>query len=161
MLSYMQWLAAVELGLLKGRHPLLKDIDINIDPSKGLSLVESIASNQRTKINKFLELNAMNGYPVGEMNGMLADGDITGSQIFGSTLDPQKELGEVNEKFQVVKDGGLQQSSSVDLELVRGEEESPMDTEKGEVLQSARVVMNMLDVTMPGVLTDDKKRKVI
>ncbi|OWM74351.1 hypothetical protein CDL15_Pgr013255 [Punica granatum] len=158
---FIQWLAAVELGLLKGRHPLLKNIDISINPSKGLSLVEGNISNQSTKINKFLELDEVDEYSIGKMSGMLEDGDITATPIFGSMKDQQRELGKVNDVAKVVKDGGLQQSSSVDAELVKGEGESSMDTERGQVLRSAEVVLNMLDVTMPGVLTEDKKMKVL
>lgn len=157
----MQWLTAVELGLLKGGHPLLKDIDVSIDPLKGLSLVEGDASNRTTKISKFLKLNAVNGNSVGEMDGMLEDGDITASRTFRSILDTRKELGEVNEQFQVVKDGGLQPTRSIDVELVNGEDENSMNSESGQALQSAKVVMNMLDVTMPGVLTEDRKTKVV
>ncbi|KAI9113775.1 hypothetical protein K1719_015026 [Acacia pycnantha] len=35
------------------------------------------------------------------------------------------------------------------------------DGERGQVLQTARVVMNMLDVTIPGTLTEEKKKKVL
>ncbi|KAK4786384.1 hypothetical protein SAY86_003073 [Trapa natans] len=154
----LEWLAAVELGLLKGRHPLLKDTDINIDPSKGFSLVEGI-SNQRTKINKFFKLNSVHGFSLGEMNGMLEDGDISVSQTFNST-DPRREIGTENDQFQVVKDDVLQKTSSIDIELINVDEDGSMDTESGQVLQSAELVMKMLDVTMPNVLTEDRKTKI-
>lgn len=35
------------------------------------------------------------------------------------------------------------------------------DTEKGQVLRTAEVVMNILDMTNPGTLTDEEKKKVI
>lgn len=37
----------------------------------------------------------------------------------------------------------------------------PVDTERGQVLQTAEIVMNMLDVTMPNTLTEEKKKKVM
>ncbi|KAL0346805.1 UNVERIFIED_CONTAM: Embryogenesis-associated protein [Sesamum calycinum] len=50
----LEWLNAVELGLLKGRHPLLKDVDFTINPSKGLALMESRASSKEERVDKLL-----------------------------------------------------------------------------------------------------------
>ena len=50
----MQWLSAVEFALLKGRHPLIKDVDITINPSKGLAFVEPQVNERKAqKDNSF------------------------------------------------------------------------------------------------------------
>ena len=59
-----------------------------------------------------------------------------------------------------MENGALQQISSVDSELVKEEEVSSVDGERGQGLQTAQVVMNMLDITMPGTLNRRKKQKV-
>ena len=72
----VQWLTAVELGLLKGRHPLLKDVDVTINPSKGLALVESRSSDKNDEVDKLSDLtqpNALNGYSVDPIKGMPED----------------------------------------------------------------------------------------
>ena len=62
--------------------------------------------------------------------------------------------------LQEMENGALQQISSVDSELVKEEEVSSVDGERGRGLQTAQVVMNMLDITMPGTLNRRKKQKV-
>lgn len=147
----MQWLAAVELGLLKGRHPLLTDIDVTINPAKGLRVVEGKTSNKGDRVSKFLEftgINGSNGYTTDRRDKMLEDGDAAAGN-FRPRQSPRREL-----------DGAMPQSSSLDEELVK-EEDSSTVMERGQVLQSAQVVMNMLDAAMPGTLTEDKKNKVM
>ena len=61
--------------------------------------------------------------------------------------------------LQEMENGALQQISSVDSELVKEEEVSSVDGERGQGLQTAQVVMNMLDMTMPSTLTEEKNRK--
>ncbi|THG14594.1 hypothetical protein TEA_001306 [Camellia sinensis var. sinensis] len=102
------WLAVVELGLLKGRHPLLKDADVTLNPSKGLAWVESTSSDKSSRKSN----------------------------------------------------GTLEQASSVDVVLVKDEGNSIAD-ERGQVLQTAQVAMNMLDMTMPGTLNEEQKQKVL
>jgi len=41
------------------------------------------------------------------------------------------------------------------------QEVGSVDSERGQVLQTAEVVMSMLDKTMPGTLTEEKKKKVM
>ncbi|KAI6682091.1 hypothetical protein NL676_035972 [Syzygium grande] len=147
----IQWLAAVELGLLKGRHPLLTDIDVTINPAKGLRVVEGKTSNKGDRVSKFLEftgINGSNGYTTDRRDKMLEDGDAAAGN-FRPRQSPRREL-----------DGAMPQSSSLDEELVK-EEDSSTVMERGQVLQSAQVVMNMLDAAMPGTLTEDKKNKVL
>ena len=59
--------------------------------------------------------------------------------------------------LQGVHNDMLPQTESVEAELEEGTSE---DGEIGEVLQTSQVVMNMLDVTMPGTLKEAEKQKV-
>ncbi|KAK9989818.1 hypothetical protein SO802_030057 [Lithocarpus litseifolius] len=160
----IEWLTAVELGLLKGRHPLLKDVDVTINPSKGLPLVESRSSDKNDEVDKLSDLtqpNALNGYSVDPIKGILEDSDTVASLCLSSRRDSQENLEAEDAGLQEMENSALQQISSVDSELVKEEEVSSVDGERGQGLQTAQLVMNMLDVTMPGTLTEEKKQKVL
>lgn len=160
----MQWLTAVELGLLKGRHPLLKDVDVTIDPSKGVALVEGRASEKSDEVDKlwdFSQSNALNGYTVDPVKDMLQDSDTAASIYLRSRRDSQGNSDVEDRGLQKVENGAVQQISSVDAELVEEGEVGSVDSERGQVLQTAQVVMSMLDTTMPGTLTEEKKKKVM
>ncbi|XP_062091213.1 uncharacterized protein LOC133797351 [Humulus lupulus] len=160
----IEWLTAVELGLLKGRHPLLEDVDITINLSKGLNFKEGKATKNTKKVAKILDLspsNSLNSYNTNPIHEIVEEGNTAASMI----LRPKKELQkkhEVEDKgLQNVENGALERTSSVKADTVEHEEVSSIDIENGEVLQTAQVIMNMLDVTMPGTLTEEKKKKVI
>ncbi|KAK9275755.1 hypothetical protein L1049_023024 [Liquidambar formosana] len=160
----IEWLTAVELGLLKGRHPLLKDVDVTINPSKGLALVEGKASDKGGRVNKLLDLtlsNALKGYSVVPRNDMLEENDNVARIRLRSRRDTEKVLELEDKALQQVHNGALQQTSSVDAELIQEDGVNPVDNERGQVLQTAQVVMNMLDVTMPDTLTEEQKKKVL
>ncbi|XP_078156673.1 uncharacterized protein LOC144552572 isoform X2 [Carex rostrata] len=138
----IEWLSAVELALLKGHHPLLEDIDISINPSKDFSFVKSIGVKKklgrRYRGSSSLPLNKtrknktpLNGYLIG----------------------PPVEVDSTNGKVGKSLEKEVEGSKDVKEEVVEGEE--------SQVLQMATVVMNMLDVTMPGTLNDAQKRKVL
>ncbi|XP_028786929.1 uncharacterized protein LOC114742866 isoform X4 [Neltuma alba] len=57
--------------------------------------------------------------------------------------------------------GPLQPMTSSVGDVVEEKNIGSTDGERGQVLQTAQVVMNMLDVTMPGTLTEEKKNKVL
>ncbi|KAF8393682.1 hypothetical protein HHK36_021929 [Tetracentron sinense] len=163
----VQWFTAVELGLLKGRHPLLKDVDVTINPSKGLALVESRPSDEQSSVNNLLNLtlsDAIKGYSVDPIKEMLEDHDTAPSVRLRSGRDSQMkrnfELEGVG-LHQEENSGVLQQTNSVDAEPVEEAGDNPADSERGEVLQTAQVVMNMLDITMPGTLAEEHKKKVL
>ncbi|XP_022728820.1 uncharacterized protein LOC111284421 isoform X2 [Durio zibethinus] len=159
----IEWLTAVELGLLKGRHPLLKDVDVNINPSKGLAFAEGRLTGKGGKAKKLLDLsrsNALNGYPIGPTREMLEDGDTAASIHLRSRQDSLKDVELEDKGLQGVHNDMLAQTKSVEAELVK-EEAAPEDGEIGQVLQTAQVVMNMLDVTMPGTLKEAEKLKVL
>lgn len=158
----MQWLTAVELGLLKGRHPLLKDVDVNITPSKDLALVEGRASNKGVKSNKLLSLTLNDAiqYTVEPVNEVPEDSNTAARLYSRSRQDSHRNL-ELEEGLQEVENGVLQQASTIDAELIKEDAATPVDSEIGQVLQTAQVVMNMLDLTTPGTLSEEEKKKVI
>lgn len=158
----MQWLTAVELGLLKGRHPLLTDIDVTINPSKGLTVVEEIRPDKNAKVSKLLDLtqsDAFNGYTIDPTKDLLEERKNDANLQFRSQRDLRRNLEHEDMSLQV-KNGPVQQTGSTDADLIEEENVGPVDSEHGQVLQTAQVAINMLDVTMPGTLTEEKKKKV-
>ncbi|XWS26537.1 hypothetical protein CRYUN_Cryun26dG0039800 [Craigia yunnanensis] len=156
-----EWLTAVELGLLKGRHPLLKDVDFTFNPSKGLDFAEGRLTGKRGKVKKLLDLsrsNAINGYSIGPTREMLEDDDTAASIHLWSRQDSLKDVELEDKGLQGVHNDMLPQTESVEAELEEGTSE---DGETGGVLQTAKVVMNMLDVTMHGTLKEAEKQKVL
>ncbi|KAI3838546.1 hypothetical protein MKW92_014480 [Papaver armeniacum] len=147
----IEWLTAVELGFLKGRHPLLEDVDVTINPSKGLSLVEGISSDEPKNSSKIPNLSeyAYDLEPPEESD-----------KVANVPLRSQKELPDHSETQKVVESDDTKHSSSADAEVVEEVGDVPVN-EESQVLQSAQVVMNMLDVTMPGALSPEQKRKVL
>ncbi|KAK6131703.1 hypothetical protein DH2020_034500 [Rehmannia glutinosa] len=152
----LEWLTAVELGLLKGRHPLLKDIDVTINPSKGLELVGSRASSRRAGVDKLLNLT--NGNSSNPPLAMFQENTATSIQS-GSVKDIGEPPSSTKGLQQEDNDIGKQSSATIDAVVEEGTGSS--DNERGKVLQSAQVVMNMLDVTMPDTLSDEQKKKVL
>ncbi|XP_054820922.1 uncharacterized protein LOC129319857 isoform X2 [Prosopis cineraria] len=159
----MEWLTAVEIGLLKGRHPLLTDIDVTINPSKGLSVAEDIKSDKKTKGSRFLDLSrsdVYNGYTIGPGEGMLEGSSTDASSHFRyqQGLEGNLELGDMSLQGD---NGPLQPITSPVGVVVEEKNIGSTDSERGQVLQTAKLVMNMLDVTVPGTLTEEKKNKVL
>ena len=158
----MQWLTAVELGLLKGRHPLLTDIDVTVNPDKGLAVVEEIRMDKIDKVRQLLDLtrsDAFNGYSVDPNQDLLDESKNDPSLHFRSKHDLQSNLQGEGMSSQV-KNGPLQQTSSTDADLIEEGNVGSIDGENGQVLRTAQVVINMLDVTVPGTLTEEQKKKV-
>ncbi|XP_021804871.1 uncharacterized protein LOC110749150 isoform X1 [Prunus avium] len=160
----IEWLTAVELGLLKGRHPLLKDVDLPIDPSEDLTLVEGRGSNNNGKFSKQLDLTQsdfLNGYTTEPTNNMPSESDAAASFWLRSKKNSWRKSEVGHKALPDVENGALHQTKSDDPELVNEEEVNPVDGERGQVLQTAQIVMNMLDVTLPDTLTEEKKKKVL
>lgn len=153
----IEWLTAVELGILKGRHPLLQNIDVTINPSKGLALLEERTSDPNGRLDSVLNLSKLDrpdAY-MDPMKEMLTETDTFASFHLKSN---QNSLGnqasETNGAFS-------HHGSSKDEDSTEDMETSPVESDSGQVLQTAQVVMNMLDVTMPGTLKDEEKKKVL
>jgi hypothetical protein len=158
----MQWLTAVELGLLKGRHPLLTDIDFTINPSKGLTAVEETRTEKNPKVGKLLELtrsDAYSGYSIDPSKDLLEKSKDDAGLHFRPQQDLQQNFEQGDVSLQV-KNGPVQQTSSTGSDQIGEENAAPVDSEHGHVLQTTQVVINMLDVTMPGTLKEEQKKKV-
>ncbi|ERN05508.1 uncharacterized protein LOC18433688 [Amborella trichopoda] len=186
----IEWLLSVELALLKGRHPLLKDVDITINPSKGLSFVEGSASPQKIftlngihdtsdlrslSLNKgesadqvlnISKMDVLNGFAVDPSSNTFEDSD---NQVNGSANIHLRSRRQTQEKSnldsveqQMEYYDGLSKTSSInDVSETGGVDGPEGDVERGQVLQTAEVVIRMLDVTIPGTLAEDQKKKVL
>ncbi|KNA20414.1 hypothetical protein SOVF_052600 isoform A [Spinacia oleracea] len=155
----MEWLTAVELGLLKGRHPLLQDIDVAVNPSIGLALVEGKTSDTSSRPDRLLNL-----------------AKVDGSETSDAYMDPMKEMlietdavVSIPSKFNQNSlgshasgtHGDFPHGSTKDENPATDMEASPVEGEPGQVLPTAQLVMNMLDVSMPGTLKEEDKKKVL
>ncbi|KAI5415340.1 uncharacterized protein LOC127138720 isoform X3 [Lathyrus oleraceus] len=171
----VEWLAAVELGLLKGRHPLLTDIDVTINPSKGLAVVEEVRTDKSPKVGKLSGSDPYNGNSTDPTIGLLEESKNDAGLHFRLQQDLQQNIEHRDVSLQVksqqniehrdvslqVKSDPLPQNSSSGTDLIGEENAASADSEQGRVLQTAQVVTNMLDVTMPGTLTEEQKKKVL
>ena len=190
----VQWLIAVELGLLKGRHPLLKDVDMPFELTRDLAheehdvaasfwlksktdSSEGYSLSQSDSLNGYATSTKMFGETESAASFWLASKTDSGKKLETEHTGPQdvengalvqtksNDSGRKSEtehtKPQDAENGALIQTKSDDPELVNEEEVSPADGERGQVLQTAHVVMNMLDVTMPNILTEERKKKVM
>ncbi|KAL2338824.1 hypothetical protein Fmac_013270 [Flemingia macrophylla] len=159
----IEWLTAVELGLLKGRHPLLTDIDVTINPSKELAVLDEVRSDKDIKVSKLLDLtrsDAFNGYSIDPNKYFLEENKNNTGLQFRSQRGLRGNFEQDDMSLQV-KDGSLLQTSSSGAELIEEGNVISVDGEHGQVLQTAQVVINMLDVTMPGTITEERKKKVL
>ena len=154
----MQWLAAVELGLLKGRHPLLRDVDVTINPAKGLAVLEGWAAEKSANNLLGLTSTDLNKYTIMARDMIDRHNAAIGIQT-SSTLGSNGHL--KLEDGVAVKTGAVQHIDSIKEQLDEGEEASSEDTERGQVLQTTQLVMNILDATMPGTLSEEEKNKVL
>ncbi|XP_019057821.1 PREDICTED: uncharacterized protein LOC104811288 [Tarenaya hassleriana] len=159
----IEWLAAVELGLLKGRHPLLKDIDVTVNPSKGLALLETRAYEKGVNANKVLEIprrKTINGYRVDPKMETLRDSTTVSNFILQSGRDLEQN-DKSNNRFHEPENSGVAASGPVEVELDKDDKSGEEESDRGQILQTAQVVMNMLDVTMPDTLKAEEKKRVL
>lgn len=176
----IEWLSAVEFALLKGRHPLLKDVDITINPSKGLSFInveasdEDIEGQNRThgiydsaqwlfspknaNNDTFMKLTSSS-----TVNGFLTDQFI--NKKVGASLSKSNSYSNSDRELGMMQNGDLgikeERRENVSRNNSANGGDCPTDTEESQVMQTAAVVMSMLDVTMPGTLDEEKKKKVL
>lgn len=147
---------------MKGRHPLLTDIDVTINPSKGSSVSEDIKSDKKNEGRRLLDLtrsDIYNAYTIGPAEDMLEESSTDAGSHFRCQqgIEGNLDLGDMslqgdNDTLQPITSSAGDMVEQKDIGLTNGEH--------GQVLQTAQVVMNMLDVMMPGTLTEDKKNKV-
>lgn len=129
---------------MKGRHPLLEDVDVTINPCMGLTLVGRPA-DRSFRSNKLLNLpnsDALDGCSLDPSLKKLEGGDISATiySRFGRDVKDLQSTGQPQETYCTLQNGGADVVES-------GEEEtgSPFDGERGQVLQTA-VFINMLYV---------------
>ncbi|XP_019100015.1 PREDICTED: uncharacterized protein LOC104779638 isoform X1 [Camelina sativa] len=159
----IEWLTAVELALLKGRHPLLKDVDVTVNPSKGLVFSEARAPEKSIGAKKLVQAahkKTVNGYDVDPFKETLEDSDITPNSNLSTGTDLEKNV-KVDNGSDETENSRVSTSSLVEVESIEDNESNVEESERGQVLQTAEVVVNMLDVTMPGTLKDEEKKKVM
>ncbi|CAA2979849.1 Hypothetical predicted protein [Olea europaea subsp. europaea] len=147
----IEWLTAVELGLLKGRHPLLKDVDVTINPSKGLSLVGGRSFGKSGRRDKLL--NLPNTDSIDSQENSITAGIQSKSRQ--ESRGPELDMKRLKQEGKGLEN----QSSDVNAEFIDGT--NPIDDERGQVLQTAGTVINMVDVTIPGTLSEEQKKKVL
>jgi hypothetical protein len=142
----MQWLAAVELAFLKGRHPLLEGIDVTYKPPKEFGFLRKQLSSSK---NQVLQMHIRRKHIAEERSQEkeLSDWD--------PDLSEERKMQEIDHKdvHGISKD--YQQLASD----VRNTEEDP-EMERGQLKRAAESVMNALDITMPGSLSEKKKEEV-
>ncbi|KAI3714466.1 hypothetical protein L6452_21420 [Arctium lappa] len=157
----IEWLTAVELGLLKGRHPLLEDSDVTINPSKRLKLMASNTTHASSKSNNLLNLHqfdALDGNAAYTSNKMMKRSD---AYVFSNSgLDSQKSKAK-DKEVKTDSNGMVTQTNLEVTELVKEGDVDVVDGERGKVLQASEVVMNMLDKKMPKALSEEQKNKVL
>ncbi|XP_020592919.1 uncharacterized protein LOC110033328 [Phalaenopsis equestris] len=167
----IEWLSAVEHALLKGRHPLLNDVDITIKPSNGPTFGargKSVSSFDHSQLllkhnygnmDSFMKLNHSengNGFLIHPRNTeFTGDGDTLYDNAVGHRKSESKFY--ENERF----DEGETEDSQIEKHGTTQDVANPISSEAGQVTQTATVIMNMLDVTMPGTLGDEQKKKVL
>ncbi|CAH9117248.1 unnamed protein product [Cuscuta epithymum] len=144
----MEWMAAVELGLLKGHHPLLQDLDVTINPSSvPAMLMRSPDASARVKKNLTLQsLDSSDGHILEPFEKTFVERNTAASQNTGLLLH------EDNDKLvsgRSVADSGEEEAMGHD------------DDDRVRMIQAAQVVMNMLDVTMSDAFTEEQKKKVL
>ncbi|PKA47065.1 Embryogenesis-associated protein EMB8 [Apostasia shenzhenica] len=180
----IEWLSAVEHALLKGRHPLLSDVDITVKPSKDLtfsnygelerSFLARTEPSNRNDSKLFLSHNHGDADSFLELtrpynvNGFLVDplvDKINGntSRMYDKALGYRKSASKFTEMQRDYKLGevGESQKHGVADAFPFESGDNPTNSEGSQVMQTASVVMNMLGVTMPGTLDDEQKKKVL
>lgn len=137
----------MELGLLKGRHPLLQDVDVTINPSSVTALLmrPSDGNVGVKKLLNFPNLDSLDVHDLGPSKETFEESNTATSQ----------NTGLLHEHNSTLVLGDCSDAKSGEEEVV-----DHNDGDRGQVLQAAQVVMNMLDVTMPDTLTEEQKKKV-
>lgn len=179
----IEWLSAVEHVLLKGRHPLLNDVDITIKPSKGRAIgLQEKSVSARSKahegfdpsqlllkhnhgnMDSFMKLthsdtvNRLRVYPLNtKVNG---DGGAVYNNVVGHGKSGSifYEMGSDDE---VGREDSKNEKPGTTMDVPTEGVANAISSEGGQVTQTATVIMSMLDVTMPGTLDNEQKKKVL
>ncbi|CAK9217031.1 unnamed protein product [Sphagnum troendelagicum] len=150
-----EWLAAVEVALLKGRHPLLEysvnlavkstndnwHLDTVAQEKSGSDVAEDNSSHQLDVKTNDLGKDAATSIP--EKKDETRDATAT-------TLEDGKEATTETSKAAAVESSPPEEAG----EPEEGSEAFRMRT-------AAESIMNVLDITMPGTLSNEKKQQVL
>lgn len=179
----IEWLVAVELALLKGRHPLLKDIDINIKPTNGLIIKRHLPAAKRMTVHG-VQNHAIDSALGTNADKFLDSNDreasvFNGIQVNGEDRGHKSKLKNRSASLNMVQQNGHEEITNTELEkgkpmglskegysteaagTVEESQSGQEEVERGQVLQTAETIMRMLDVTMPGTLADEQRQQVL
>ena len=137
----MQWLAAVELAFLKGRHPLLEGIDVTYKAPKGWGLFRQSLS---TFTNQVSQMRSRRKHITEDISHRNVDKEASDWDLDVLEEDKMQEIDLKNVHG---------------LSAVENAEEDP-DVERGQLERAAESVLNALDITMPGSLSEKQKEEV-
>ncbi|GAB2291580.1 hypothetical protein Dimus_025834 [Dionaea muscipula] len=146
----VEWLTAVELGFLKGRHPLVEDVDVTVKPPIAATLIEDRASATNEKFKSVLNLTQKE----------ISEERDSSDNLLGHG-DGSHNYWELNHKDSAEVKVLAQYTNSVDAPYAKEADPVPVVSDQGQVLHTAEVVMNVLDVTMPGTLKEEERKKVL
>ncbi|CAN6469999.1 unnamed protein product [Victoria cruziana] len=156
----IDWFTGVELAFLKGRHPLLKETNIALNLSKGLTLFSRSTSYDDILMSKQNQ-GSRNLRSSLNLQGDSGSGQCNDEHSLKNELRGRINL-EGTELQHVGVNHPLQHVEFVDDKAVEQRpNDVPGDTEMSQILQTAEFVMKMLDVTMPGTLEEEQKKKVL
>lgn len=153
----MQWLAAVELGLLKGHNPLMNDVNVSLHLPGGRDFNEG-------GDDKYLDYGRKefsNDFHMDPSSEMLAKNVVTTSTSSEPMILSQRNLGHEGTFPQKINSTKLEEENSLDAVSVKENKESAIETDEGQGLQTTQLVFNMLEVSMPGTFTPEQKEKVV
>ncbi|MCO5576781.1 hypothetical protein L7F22_030601 [Adiantum nelumboides] len=176
----IEWLAAVELAFLKGRHPLLQGIDATFKLSpkeswfKGGSQsshedeVMARIANQSTRVKK-RDGSSVNYLP--SFNQIPGDSSLPNnghSIVQAAAQEDSKALIQTSENGhgfdnEYLRSGELSggEKEPDDSSDIDASDDEKSEVEQGQVRQAAESVLKVLDVTMPGTLSGKKKEEVL
>ncbi|CAM6129107.1 unnamed protein product [Calypogeia fissa] len=181
----LEWLAAVEISMLKGRHPHLSEFSPTIKlPRERGNFVNQFSGESLAAVDKKLatRVPGTTSSNSDHKEGELKDADVEKEESIGrSTLPSNASHGEGGTSEQKEEslgsslplnashgEGAKASEISEGFEDQKDEHQPPVEglteaeeAEIGQVVQVTQAVMNVLDVTMPGTLGDAQKQQVL
>lgn len=147
----------MELGLLKGHHPLMKDVNIS------LPLLRERGFNEEgnNKLLDFGQKDISNNFRMDPISEMPGQNVVTTTPSSGPMIQSQTDSGHEGTIPQKMNSTKVVDENSLDAVSMTENEESAVKNDKGQVLQTAQLVLNMLEVSMPGIFVPEQKEKVI
>uniref|UniRef100_A0A7N0RFN1 Embryogenesis-associated protein EMB8 n=1 Tax=Kalanchoe fedtschenkoi TaxID=63787 RepID=A0A7N0RFN1_KALFE len=154
----MEWLTAVELGLLKGHDPLLDYVDV------GLRFQEESRFKEGGKAELLLDLGqkeSSSDNNIDPTDVMLGQTSVATTIISSSGIRSRRYSGPESMRLQQVNSAKIGEDISVYADSMKENKGSAIEADRGQVLQTAEVVLNLLEVAAPGTLAPEQKEKVL